>query len=322
MSFFVTVLGESVVLRLVKMNGIIPNLSCLGMESGVLHQLTQQALDARGGMVIITGSSDSGKTTTLYSCIQHIAQSGRSIVTVEDSVECQIAGVSHCAVGREFSAELEQSLEQIRSHDADVVVFGALHERQSMLNAMNMSFSGKKVITTHCAEDSIGSLLYLLSTNHEAIQNTSVPIHLIAQKMLRRVCPECATNTIQDADELVSIGWNREDLALATFSSGSGCVKCNQSGFQGRVAVFEVLQVNEQVREAVAMRKTSAQIRRMVMDSSGFISLMEAGLLAAAMGKTTLQEVKRTFPFLGTVRSLQELTKCAKGSSVSAGLPD
>jgi len=317
LSFFVTVLGVSVVLRLTTQNGTAPSLSRLGMESGVLRQFTRGALETPGGMVIITGPTDSGKTTTLYSCIQHIAKSDSSIVTVEDPVECRIAGVSHCAVGPKLGVGLEQSLEQIPNHDADVVVLGELRDHQSMHSAMHMAFSGKKVLTTHCAEDSIGSLLYLMSINHEAFQHSSVPIHLVSQRLLRRVCPDCATHTIQDAEELSAIGWNRDDTTVATFMSGAGCANCKQTGFDGRVAVFEVLRISEQIREAIAMRKTSAQIRRMVMDTPGYVTLMEAGLLAAATGKTTLQEVKRTFPHVGTIRGLQELSDCSSGSTIS-----
>ena len=306
-SFYVTVNGECVVLRVLNQNSRILALDEIDMSDSVLERFKRQALESPSGVIIVTGPTGSGKTSTLYSCVNHLNNETTSIITAEDPVEFQVDGIAQCTMNRKIGRTFDESIRHIVRQDPDVIVLGEIRDASSAESAIQAALTGHKVLTTFHTEDSIGGLLRLMNMNIEAFLISSTVVCVLAQRLLRRVCRACAHESEPELAELQFLGWNREQADGATFREGEGCPACHFTGYAGRIAVFEALVLSEAVREAILERKTSAQIRRVSVETSGLVTLLEDGLIKAARGDTTLAEVRRTLPRLTRPRSLSEL---------------
>ncbi len=308
-SFYVTVHGESIVLRISNQNSEIAKLSDIGMPPPILERFTREVLEAPSGVVIIAGPTGSGKTSTLYSCINQLNDENTSIVTAEDPVEIHVDGVCQCDVSPKLGRTFEDSMRQIARQDPDVIVLGELLDPSAAKCAIQAALTGHKVLTTFHSEDSIGVLLSLLNMNIEAFLISSTVVGVVAQRLLRKVCSDCAEPVEADPVDLQVLGWTTEDLSNAQFVVGQGCSSCHFSGYHGRVAVFESLILNESVREAILDHQSSAEIRRTSIETSDMVTMLEDGLVKASQGATTLAEVRRTLPRLSKPRPLQDLRR-------------
>ncbi|MEE9333741.1 MAG: ATPase, T2SS/T4P/T4SS family [Granulosicoccaceae bacterium] len=308
-SFYVTVHGECIVIRILNQNDKILELPEIGMAPNMLDRFKHHALEAPSGVIIITGPTGSGKTSTLYSCIQHLNNDSTSIITAEDPVEYQVDGVSQCSVNHKLGRTFEGSLRAIVRQDPDIIVLGEIRDETSAESAIQAALTGHKVLTTFHTEDSIGGLLRLLNMNIEAFLISSTVVCVVAQRLIRRVCTNCSKDVEADAQDLQLLAWDKVSADMSRFKEGEGCDKCHFTGYRGRVAVFEALLLTEPVREAILQRKTSAQIRKISLEYSGMVTLLEDGLAKAACGETTLREVRRTLPRLSKPRSLAEIRR-------------
>lgn len=314
-SFYVTINGEAVVLRVLNQNNQVLEIADIGMAPPILERFKRQALEAPSGVIIITGPTGSGKTSTLYSCVHHLNNETTSIITAEDPVEFQVDGITQCSVNPKLGRTFEESLRHVVRQDPDIIVLGEIRDSSSADSAIQAALTGHKVLTTFHTEDAIGGLLRLMNMNIEAFLISSTVVCVIAQRLLRRVCPECSHSAEPDTSDLQLIGCTPESVQGARFAIGDGCSTCHFTGYKGRVAVFESLVLSEAVREAILERKTSAQIRRISVETSGLVTLLEDGLVKAADGQTTLAEIRRTLPRLSKPRNLQELRRLT-GSNV------
>jgi type IV pilus assembly protein PilB len=308
-SFYVTVHGESIVIRVLNQNNKILELPQIGMAPNMLERFKHLALEAPSGVIIITGPTGSGKTSTLYSCVQHLNNDSTSIITAEDPVEFQVDGISQCSINEKLDRTFEGSLRAIVRQDPDIIVLGEIRDASSAESAIQAALTGHKVLTTFHTEDSIGGLLRLLNMNIEAFLISSTVVCVVAQRLIRRVCRHCSKEVEPDPQDFQLVGWDKAAADGAQFKSGAGCDKCHFTGYKGRVAVFEALLLTEPVREAILQRKTSAQIRKISVESSGLVTLLEDGLAKAARGETTLREVRRTLPRLSKPRSFSEIRR-------------
>ena len=308
-SFYVTVHGECVVLRVLNQSSKIMELDEIGMCHPMLQRFKHQGLDSPTGVLIVTGPTGSGKTNTLYSCVQHLNNETTSIITAEDPVEFQVDGISQCAINTKIGRTFDESLKHIVRQDPDVIVLGEIRDTSSAESAIQAALTGHKVLTTFHTEDSIGGLLRLMNMNIEAFLISSTVVCVVAQRLLRRICKNCSKPIDADPQELQLLGTSSSDMEGADFSIGDGCSECHFTGFKGRIAVFEILILSEAVKEAILQRKTSEQIRRISVESAGLVTLLEDGLVKAAAGQTTLGELRRTLPRLRKPRSLQELRR-------------
>lgn len=308
-SFYVTVHGECVVLRVLNQANRIIELDKVGFAPTVLDRFKRNALESPSGVVIVTGPTGSGKTSTLYSCVAHLSDDTTSIITCEDPVEYQIDGISQCSIAPKVGRTFTESLRHVVRQDPDIIVLGEIRDSATAEAAIQSALTGHKVLTTFHTEDSIGGLLRLMNMNIESFLISSTVVCVIAQRLLRRVCPDCKHDVEIDVAEIQSVGWRNGDADQARFAEGEGCERCHFTGYRGRVAVFEALVLNEPVREAILERRTSAQIRRISLESSGLVTLLEDGLCKAAVGQTTLREVRRTLPRLAVPRSLSEIRR-------------
>lgn len=308
-SIYATVHGEKIVLRLLNRRRTLVALDDIGLAPRVLSRYREEALLTPSGVVLVTGPTGSGKTTTLYASIAEINDAHTSIVTAEDPVEYLIDGISQCSINPKINLTFEETLRHVVRQDPDVIVIGEIRDRFSADTAIQAALTGHKVLTTFHTEDSIGGLLRLLNMEIEAFLISSTVVSVVAQRLLRRVCDHCAEDRAPEPAELVRLGYGVGDLAGVRLRRGRGCIACRFTGYRGRIVVFELLVLNEPVRDAILARRTSYEIRRISMETTGLVTLLEDGIYKAARGLTTLDEVARELPRVGKPRPLPQLLR-------------
>ena len=312
-SFYVTVYGEKIVMRLLNRKGVLLDIEDVGLSQRMLERFKGDALYLPSGVILITGPTGSGKTTTVYSCINHINDPQTSIITAEEPVEYIIEGISQCSINTRIGLTFEETLRHIVRQDPDVVVIGEIRDNFSAEVAVQAALTGHKVLTTFHTEDSTGGLVRLLNMNIEAFLISSTVVSVMAQRLLRAICPVCSAPYKPNPAELQRIGYSPKDIHDADFRKGRGCGQCQYTGYSGRVGIFELLILDEMVRNAILEQKTSQEIRRVSIESTGLVTLLEDGIVKAAAGLTTLDELIRCLPRLHKPRSLSELKRLLEG---------
>ncbi len=306
-SFFVTVFGEKIVLRLLARKAELLDIREVGMAPKILQRFQEEALDIPSGVILITGPTGSGKTTTLYACVQYLNNPEHSIISAEDPVEYVIDGIGQCSINPRINLTFEETLRHMVRQDPDVIVLGEVRDRFSAETAIQAALTGHKVLTTFHTEDSIGGLLRLMNMEIETFLISSTVVSVLAQRLLRRVCPGCAESYRPTSHELGRLLLRQADIAGSAFRLGQGCSQCHYTGYQGRIGVHELLVLNEPVKEAILAKKTSSEIRRISVETSGLVTLLEDGIAKAAQGLTTLYEILRCLPRLGKPRPVGEI---------------
>ncbi len=310
-SFFVTIHGEKIVLRLLNRKQELYDLRSIGLSPRMLSRFLEDAVYQPSGVVLVTGPTGSGKTSTIYSCIHALKSPQVSIITAEEPVEYVIEGVAQCSIDPKIDLTFEETLRHIVRQDPDVIVIGEIRDAYSAEVAVQAALTGHKVLSTFHTEDSIGGLIRLLNMDIAPFLVSSTVVSVLAQRLLRRVCPHCAVDVKPTPVQFQRLRCTVKDLAGASFKKGRGCKMCKQSGYRGRVGVFELLVLDEPVRTAILERKTSYEIRTISIKHSGLITLLEDGLVKAAAGVTTVDELLRCLPIFSPPRPLAELRRLA-----------
>ena len=308
-SFYVTVHGEKIVLRLLNRQGELLSLKQIGMAPRMLERFTEQGLELPSGVLLITGPTGSGKTSTVYSCINKINSPQISIITAEEPVEALIDGIAQCSINPKINLTFEESLRHVVRQDPDVIVIGEIRDTFSAKIAVQAALTGHKVLTTFHTEDSVGGLLRLLNMGLEAFMISSTVVCVLAQRLLRKVCPECRVRFAPTAVDIRRLGYQAVDLTGVHFYTGKGCSHCRHTGYKGRTGVFELLIPDEAVRSAILEQRTSQEIRHLSIESTGLVTLFEDGLVKAAAGIVSLEEVFRCLPRLQKPRHLKDLQR-------------
>lgn len=308
-SFFITIFGEKIVLRLLSKKEAILDVHQIGMPPRMLELFTDDALQAPSGIMIITGPTGSGKTSTLYSCVGKLNNVNTSIVTAEDPVEFVMEGVSQCSINPKIGVTFDETLRHIVRQDPDVIVLGEIRDTFSAETAIQAALTGHKVLTTFHTVDTIGAVLRLMHMQIEPFLISSTVTCVLAQRLLRLVCNDCAQPYLPTAAEFSRLGYLPKDVAGAQFRVGHGCKQCRFTGYRGRTAVFELLAMTETMKEAIMESRSASEIRRLAMETPGMVTLFEDGLVKAARGLVSLQEVLRDLPRIGTPRPLSELRR-------------
>ncbi len=294
-SFYVTINREKIVLRILKQQSHLVKIEDLGMAPTVFERFREEALDRPSGVVMITGPTGSGKTTAVYSCINYLNDPMTSIITAEDPVEYVVEGIAQCSINPKLDLTYEETLRHIVRQDPDVVVIGEIRDRFSAEVAVQAALTGHKVVTTFHTEDSIGGLIRLMNMDIEAFLVSSTVVSVIAQRLLRKPCPLCEAPDNPNLTILRRWGYTPEDVKDTDFRKGRGCAKYRYTGYQGRIAVVEMLLLDEYMRNALINHSTSHQIRRISIEKSGLITLLEAGIIKASQGKTTIPRMETIF---------------------------
>lgn len=306
-STYVTVHGENLVMRILNRQVGIVELDELGMPPRLLSNYKDFVLRAPAGVVVITGPTGSGKTTTLYSSIDAVNEIGVKIITAEDPVEYQIEGIMQCSINTKIGLTFNDTLKSIVRQDPDIIVLGEIRDKTSAETAIQAALTGHKVFTTFHTEDAVGGLLRLMNMEIETFLISSTVISVVAQRLVRKICPECKTVHKPSPKTLFLLGLNPDDLRDYTFYRGRGCEHCHNTGYKGRTAIYELLVLNEKVKDALLERRTSYYIRRISIEESGLISLQESGIAKVVKGITTFDEVLQKAPFSIRPRPVKEI---------------
>ncbi len=308
-SFYVTVHGEKIVLRLLNRHSQLRKIEDIGLSAGMSQRFLAEALELPSGVLLFTGPTGSGKTTTVYSCLNHILNPQMSVITAEEPVEYVIDGISQCSINPKIGLTYEETLRHILRQDPDVIVIGEIRDNFSAEVSVQAALTGHKVLTTFHTEDSVGGLIRLMNMSIEAFMIASTVVSIMSQRLLRKVCPFCNTPYKPSSHELQRIGYRPNDIGGTQLKMGRGCANCQHTGYKGRIGIFELLIIDELVRDAVLQRRTSKELRNISIESAGLLTLLEDGIVKAADGATTFDELLRSLPRLQTPRPLPELRR-------------
>ena len=281
--------GEAVVLRILDRGGALVGLEGLGMSPKHLDQF-QDILGLPHGIVLVTGPTGSGKTTTLYAGLSRINTSDRKIVTIEDPIEYHLEGVNQIQVETKTGLTFARGLRSILRHDPDVVLIGEIRDRETAEIAVQASLTGHLVFSTLHTNDAPGAIPRLIDMGVEPYLVASSLEMVVAQRLVRLICPQCKQR-MPDADAQVLIEKYNGNLPAELYV-GTGCRACNGTGYQGRRGVFEMMPMSEQLRALATGIASAREVRRTAVQD-GMQSLREDGWRLVREGITTVQEVLR-----------------------------
>ena len=305
-SFYATVFGENVVLRILNKASLI-SLQELGFAPNILRLFSEDVLAAPSGITLITGPTGSGKTTTLYSSIDHCNDPTVKIITCEDPVEYVIDGISQCSINEKIGLGFNETLKSIVRQDPDIIVIGEIRDRFSADIAVQSALTGHKVFATFHTEDSVGALVRLINMEIETSLIASTIGAVLAQRLVRKVCSGCRVNYAPEDRVLRRFGLKRDELSSFTLWRGKGCSACNFTGYRGRLGIYELLVPNAEIRDAILQKRTMQEIRQMSLESASLCTMQEDGMVKALRGATTLEEVLENAPRVFHQRPLATL---------------
>ena len=306
-SFYVTVHGENAVLRLLRKTSVRVGLQDMGFSRDAYRSFVHDVLEPSSGMLLVTGPTGSGKTTTLYAAVSQLEDDTRKIITCEDPVEYLVDGVTQCSISDRPGLTFGDSLRSILRQDPDVILVGEVRDRESADMAIHCALTGHKVLTTLHTEDSLSAVTRLLQMEIEPFLVGSTVGAVLAQRLLRRPCTHCKMEHTPTASEARAMGTTLEELAPYSFVKGKGCPSCHYTGYRGRVGAYELLVMNDALRDAVIQRKTPHELRKLAQEMPSFYSTQEDGLAKALRGLTTLSEVIANCPRVPLNRRLRQL---------------
>jgi type IV pilus assembly protein PilB len=286
-----TLFGEKIVLRILDKSNLQLDMTKLGFEQ---HQLDTFLKDIHQpfGMVLVTGPTGSGKTTTLYSALQDLNKISENISTAEDPVEFNLLGINQVqmrdAIGLNFSAALRSFLRQ----DPDIIMVGEIRDFETAEIAIKAALTGHLVLSTLHTNDAPSTINRLLNMGVEPFLVTSSLNAIVAQRLARRICTDCAEPLEMDKKVLAEAGMTDEQLAVARPLQGKGCRRCSDTGYKGRVALYEVMHVGDEIKECVLQGYSAMEIKKEAI-RLGMQTLRMSGLKKIVEGMTTLAEVLR-----------------------------
>ena len=287
-STFPTVYGENVVLRILDRSAVIRRLSDLGLGAEPLERLSRM-VERPNGIVLVTGPTGSGKTTTLYACVNHIQSVERNIVTLEDPVEIHLGAVRQTQVDPEAGLTFARGLRALLRQDPDVILVGEIRDDETAEIAVRSALTGHLVLATLHTNDAAGAIPRLLDMKVEPYLLASALVGVVAQRLVRRVCERCRRHADVPVELLTALGLDSGTTKLA---QGAGCSACGQTGYKGRVGIFEVLEVGDTMRSLIGSRASGEEIAR-AAQGAGMETLRGDAVRTAALGITSLEEALR-----------------------------
>ena len=286
-----TIFGESVVMRVLDRSNISLDLDKVGLGHSDLEAV-RQLINKPNGIVIVTGPTGSGKTTTLYSALNELNQIDRKILTAEDPVEYDIDGLIQVQVNPEVGLTFASSLRSFLRQDPDVILVGETRDLETAQIAVQASLTGHLVFTTLHTNDAPSSIARLLDLGLEPFLITATVEGIVAQRLVRKICSKCKEAYHPTEEQLMELQLSPEDTQGRQIYHGAGCEYCNQSGYKGRTALFEIMTLDDELLELI-MKGTSTQVLRAQACKRGMRTLRHAGLIAIFDGITTIDEVVR-----------------------------
>jgi type IV pilus assembly protein PilB len=286
-----TLFGEKIVMRLLDKNKLMLDMTKLGFEQASLSKF-ETAIAKPWGMVLVTGPTGSGKTNTLYSSISKINTPETNIMTAEDPVEFNLVGVNQVQVRESIGLNFAAALRSFLRQDPNTILVGEIRDFETAEIAVKAALTGHLVLSTLHTNDAPSTVNRLMNMGIEPFLVASSLNLVCAQRLVRRVCKNCAQPDPVPPEALLSAGFSPEDGKTVVPAKGRGCDKCNNTGYKGRVGLYEVMEITEDLRELILVGASSLELRRKAVEE-GMITLRGSGLLKVKEGLTTLEEVVR-----------------------------
>lgn len=282
--------GERVVLRLLEKENRLLNLSEIGFSPDKLAVM-QQLIQLSHGIILVTGPTGSGKTTTLYAALSQINAPDKNIITVEDPVEYQLQGIGQMQVNPKINLTFASGLRSILRQDPDVIMIGEIRDLETAEIAIHASLTGHLVFSTLHTNDAASAPTRLIDMGIEPFLVASSVVAVLAQRLLRKICPDCRRPYRPSDEELTRLG-----LPLTTprptFYRGAGCASCSQTGYRGRTGIYELLLMDDDIRRLIGAKADSAAIKQAAI-AKGMVPLKQEGAIKVTQGVTTTEEVMR-----------------------------
>ena len=286
-----TLFGESVVMRVLDRGVVSLNLDKIGMEAEMLRKF-REVMRRPNGIVLVTGPTGSGKTTTLYSALSELNEIDDKLITTEDPVEYDIDGIVQvpidAGIGNTFAACLRSILRQ----DPDRILVGEIRDVETAEIAVQASLTGHMVFSTLHTNDAPATVTRLRDMGVPPFLITATVEAILAQRLVRRICTGCKEEVIPGADVLADLEMTSDQLEGKKFYRGKGCEKCNRSGYKGRLGIYELLIMNDEMRDMIIRNASTEEIREAAR-RNGMVTLRESGMESIFMGQTTADEVIR-----------------------------
>ncbi|MCX7856764.1 MAG: ATPase, T2SS/T4P/T4SS family [Deltaproteobacteria bacterium] len=286
-----TIFGEKIVMRILDREKLFLDLSQLGLEEESLS-IFEATIRKPFGMILVTGPTGSGKTNTLYSAIQKINTPSVNIMTIEDPVEFVIPGINQVQVNETQGLTFSSALRSFLRQDPNIILVGEIRDAETLDIAVKASLTGHLVLSTLHTNDAPSTIARLIDMGVDRYLIGSSLLLVVAQRLVRKVCPECISEDFIDKRVLLSMGFSENELNEIKLVKGVGCEACSYTGYKGRTGLFEVLKVTSSIRELIFSGATTDEIRNKAI-SEGMITLRKSGLIKIKKGITTVEEVLR-----------------------------
>ena len=289
-STFPTVHGENMVVRVLDRAVLNLDLERLGISKAILPSF-ESSIQSSYGIVLVAGPTGSGKTTTLYAVLNKINSIHKNIVTVEDPVEYSLDLIRQSQINPKVGLTFATGLRSILRQDPDIILVGEMRDLETTEISIQAALTGHLVFSTVHTNDAPSTIARLIEMGAEPFLVASSVNSIIAQRLVRRICPHCQESYEPDPEVLASIKWKADNKASAFFR-GKGCIHCRYSGYSGRIGIYELLSITDEIRDLIVRKASSSQIRRAAIDA-GMIGIFDDGCQKVIDGLTTIDEVIR-----------------------------
>ncbi|MCX5665670.1 MAG: type II secretion system ATPase GspE [Candidatus Omnitrophica bacterium] len=289
MSCVPTIYGENVVLRLLDAASAVLSLEDLGFSKDTLTKF-DKLIHRPHGIILVTGPTGSGKTTTLYASLNKINTVEKNIITVEDPVEYKLPGIRQIQINNKVDLTFANGLRSILRQDPNVIMVGEMRDHETAEIAIQSALTGHLVFSTLHTNDAPGAVTRMIDMGVEPFLVSSSVIAVLAQRLVRTICPECKDKYTPTKEELKDLGVSSSEKT--EFYRGKGCPKCMSTGYKGRIGIYELMTPDEKIRNAVISKSSTDEIRKLAL-ASGMITLKEDGIRKIKEGLTTVEEVLR-----------------------------
>ena len=290
-SFLPTKYGERVVLRLLKKEAIQLELKKLGFEKDQLEKIIS-TITAPQGLILVTGPTGSGKTTTLYSCLNHINKEGLNILTAEDPVEYELHGISQVQVKEDIGLTFASALRSFLRQDPEVILVGEIRDKETADIAIKAALTGHLVLSTLHTNDSVSTITRMINMGVPSYLIASALTLIMGQRLARANCPYCKKSEQINPKLLSDAGFSIEEASRVVLFKSKGCAKCDNNGYKGRIGIYEILKISSKIKDAITSNVSLTDLA-MLAKKEGFVTMKEMGRALLIEGKISFEEYQR-----------------------------
>lgn len=281
--------GEKIVIRILDQDMLKLDLTHLGFEKESLN-VFKRSIEQPWGIILVTGPTGSGKTNTLYSAVANLNSLEKNIMTAEDPIEFNLTGINQVNIKEEIGLTFPNCLRSFLRQDPDIMLVGEMRDFETADIAIKASLTGHLVFSTLHTNDAASAVNRLINMNIEPFLIANSIILVVAQRLVRRLCKKCRTKQDLPVNSLVDMGYSEEEAKNITVYKPKGCGQCNNTGYKGRIALFEVMEVTDDIRDLILKRAQSREIKEKAIEQ-GMITLRQSGLVKIKNGVATIEDI-------------------------------